>query len=133
MRHTLNQRHVSVRLSFYRHNNTPDLPGQVFRRRMYGDAPENNVKGLSEAEVQTRLAQYGYNEVREQPPGQLRAVLKRLWGPIPGCSKLRWYSKWLWGRRLNPSSLLDGLLSVRSLAAFRNDARSQHLTSCVTD
>lgn len=45
--------------------------------------PENNVKGLSEAEVRARLAQYGYNEVREQPPGQLRAILKRLWGPIP--------------------------------------------------
>ena len=27
--------------------------------------PENNVKGLSEAEVRARLAQYGYNEVRE--------------------------------------------------------------------
>ncbi|EPJ7090628.1 hypothetical protein AM265_18505 [Escherichia coli] len=35
--------------------------------------PENNVKGLSETEMQARLAQYGYNEVREQPPGQLRA------------------------------------------------------------
>ncbi len=45
--------------------------------------PENNVKGLSEAEVQARLVQYGYNEVRKQPPGQLRAILKRLWGPIP--------------------------------------------------
>jgi hypothetical protein len=67
--------------------------------------PENIVKGLSEAEVQTRLGQCGYNEVREQPPDQVRAILKRLLGPIPGCSKLRWYLKWFWERRLNQCAL----------------------------
>lgn len=66
--------------------------------------PENIVKGLSEAEVQTRLGQCGYNEVREQPR-TVRAILKRLLGPIPGCSKLRWYLKWFWERRLNQCAL----------------------------
>ncbi|HCC8323955.1 TPA: cation-transporting P-type ATPase [Klebsiella pneumoniae] len=42
--------------------------------------PENNVKGLSEAEVRARLAQYGYNEVREQPPGRKRAARTVLTG-----------------------------------------------------
>jgi H+-transporting ATPase len=41
------------------------------------------AEGLSEAEAQTRLAQYGYNEIRQEPSGPLRSVLKRLWGPIP--------------------------------------------------
>jgi H+-transporting ATPase len=39
--------------------------------------------GLSEAEARTRLAQYGYNEIRQEPSGPLRSILKRLWGPIP--------------------------------------------------
>jgi H+-transporting ATPase len=39
--------------------------------------------GLSEAEARTRLAQYGYNEIRQEPSGPLRNTLKRLWGPIP--------------------------------------------------
>ncbi|ENY6042978.1 cation-transporting P-type ATPase [Klebsiella pneumoniae] len=44
---------------------------------------ENNVKGLSKAEVRTSLEQYGYNVVSKQPPGQLREILNRLWGPMP--------------------------------------------------
>jgi H+-transporting ATPase len=39
--------------------------------------------GLSGVETRTRLAQYGYNEIREEPSGPLRSILKRLWGPIP--------------------------------------------------
>ncbi|EPZ5196344.1 TPA: cation-transporting P-type ATPase [Klebsiella pneumoniae] len=44
---------------------------------------ENNVKGLSKAEVRTSLEQYGYNVVSKQPLGQLREILNRLWGPMP--------------------------------------------------
>ena len=39
--------------------------------------------GLSEVEARTRLAQCGYNEVREEPSHPLRGILNRLWGPIP--------------------------------------------------
>ena len=39
--------------------------------------------GLTEAEAQARRAQYGHNEIREEPSGLLRGILKRLWDPIP--------------------------------------------------
>lgn len=35
---------------------------------------ENNVKGLSKAEVRTSLEQYGYNVVSKQPPGRKRRL-----------------------------------------------------------
>ena len=46
---------------------------------------EQNVgmEGLSEAEARTRLAQNGYNEVRDEPHHPLLGLLKQLWGPIP--------------------------------------------------
>ncbi len=40
-------------------------------------------EGLSEAEAQSRLVQFGYNELRQERSGPLRNILKRLWGPIP--------------------------------------------------
>lgn len=40
-------------------------------------------EGLSEAQARARLTQYGYNEIREEPPGLLQSILGRLWGPIP--------------------------------------------------
>ena len=39
--------------------------------------------GLSDAEAQRRLAQYGYNEIAEQHINPLRKFLTYFWGPIP--------------------------------------------------
>jgi H+-transporting ATPase len=41
-------------------------------------------KGLSGAEVQKRLAEYGYNEIPEREESTLHRVFRRLLGPIPG-------------------------------------------------
>ena len=38
--------------------------------------------GLSDAEVEARLRQYGANEVSEQKVHPLREFLKKLWGPL---------------------------------------------------
>lgn len=45
-------------------------------------ATQSNA-GLSEAEAQARLHQYGFNEIPEAQASLTRGVLKRLWGPIP--------------------------------------------------
>ena len=43
----------------------------------------NNLKGLSEKEVQERLKKYGYNELNEKEESWLHRLFKRFWGPIP--------------------------------------------------
>jgi H+-transporting ATPase len=40
-------------------------------------------QGLTEAEVQKRLAEYGYNEIPEKEESTWRRVFRRFWGPIP--------------------------------------------------
>jgi H+-transporting ATPase len=40
--------------------------------------------GLSQAEVQSRLAQYGYNELAEKKTNPILKFLSYFWGPIPG-------------------------------------------------
>jgi H+-transporting ATPase len=47
------------------------------------EANNGTEEGLSEAEAQARLTQYGFNEIPEETAGPLRSILKRLWGPIP--------------------------------------------------
>ncbi|QOP45790.1 plasma-membrane proton-efflux P-type ATPase [Sulfurimonas paralvinellae] len=43
----------------------------------------NDLKGLSQEEVQERLQQYGYNELNEKEESWLHRLFKRFWGPIP--------------------------------------------------
>ncbi len=56
------------------------VSGKSFDGARVGPGP---AEGLSEAEAKARLTEYGYNEIREEPSGPLRGILKRLWGPIP--------------------------------------------------
>jgi H+-transporting ATPase len=48
-------------------------------RQQLGSSPT----GLSAAEVQQRLTQYGYNELAEERVNPLLKFLSYLWGPIP--------------------------------------------------
>jgi len=86
--------------------------------------PENNVKGLSEAEVRARLAQYGYNEVREQPPGQLRAILKRLWGPIPWMLEIALVLEVALGKTIEPA-IIAGWLAFSAILGGIQERRAQ--------
>jgi len=40
-------------------------------------------QGLSSSEVQTRLNQYGYNEIEEREESLWSRIFRRFWGPIP--------------------------------------------------
>ena len=39
--------------------------------------------GLTDADIQAKRMQYGYNEIPEKKVGPVKGILKRLWGPIP--------------------------------------------------
>ncbi len=54
------------------------LPVEEVERRL-GSSPD----GLSQAEAQKRLAQYGPNEIEEKKTNQIVKFLKYFWGPIP--------------------------------------------------
>ena len=51
----------------------PELQAQL------GSSPD----GLSQAEAQKRLAQYGPNEIKEEETSLLLKFLSYFWGPIP--------------------------------------------------
>ena len=56
-----------------------DLPLAELQARL-GFSPD----GLSQAEAQRRLAQYGYNELPEEKINPILKLLSYFWGPIPG-------------------------------------------------
>jgi H+-transporting ATPase len=43
----------------------------------------NTARGLSRAEAEKRLAEYGHNEIPEKEESLLHRVFRRFWGPIP--------------------------------------------------
>ncbi len=47
------------------------------------DLESDAEHGLSRAEAQARLAQYGYNEIEEKEEPLWHRILRRFWGPIP--------------------------------------------------
>jgi H+-transporting ATPase len=55
------------------------LPMTEMQARL-GSSPE----GLSQAEAQNRLSQYGYNELPEKKASPLLEFLSYFWGPMPG-------------------------------------------------
>jgi H+-transporting ATPase len=105
---------------------------------------DTDVYGLLEADVETRRAQFGFNEVREEPPSRLRAILKRLWGPIPWMLEAALIFEIVLGKTLEPaiiaawlafSAILGGVQERRAQAALdllRNRLRCscRRATSC---
>jgi H+-transporting ATPase len=61
-------------------------------------------RGLTNSDVRSKRAQYGYNEVPEPQVGLVRGTLKRLWGPVP----------WL----LEAAMIFEVLLGKGSQAVF---------------
>lgn len=67
-------------------------------------------EGLSAAEAKSRLTQFGYNEIREEPSGPLRSILGRLWGPIPWMLEAALVLELILGKVAEPALIAAWLL-----------------------
>ena len=88
---------------------------------------EQNVRaegGISEAEAQARLAQYGYNEVREERSHPIWGILKRLWGPIPWTLEAALMLEVVLGKIVE-ASIIAGLLAFSAVVGETQELRAQ--------
>jgi len=70
--------------------------------------------GLSETEAHERLAQYGYNEIRQEPPSLWRNILEKFWGPIPWTLEIALVLELLFGKVIEPT-IIGALLIFSAL------------------
>jgi H+-transporting ATPase len=79
--------------------------------------------GLSEAEAQRRLAQYGPNEIPEQRKHPLLVLLNKLWGPIPWMLEATILLQVLLGKRAE-AAVIAMLLGINALISFVEEGRA---------
>jgi H+-transporting ATPase len=80
--------------------------------------------GLSDAEAQRRRAEHGYNEIREEPSGLLRGILKRFWGPIPWMLEAALVLEVALGKTVEPA-IIGGLLLFSAVVGGTQELRAQ--------
>jgi H+-transporting ATPase len=82
-------------------------------------ADSDDDRGLSKAEAQRRLAEYGPNEIPEQRAGLLRSILKRLWGPIPWMLEAALILEVILGKTIEPAIIAAWLAFSAILGAVQ--------------
>jgi len=75
--------------------------------------------GLSQTQAQVLLDHHGFNEIREEPTGPLRSILKRLWGPIPWMLEAALVLEVILGRTIEPAIIAAWLLFSAILGAIQ--------------
>ena len=85
-------------------------------------APEALV-GLTSAEAQHRLEQYGSNEIPERRPHPVLALLKKLWGPIPWMLEATIVIQILLDKR-GEATIVGALLAFNAAISFVEEGRA---------
>jgi H+-transporting ATPase len=81
-------------------------------------------QGLSEPNAQKLRGQYGYNEVCQESPSRLRAILKRLWGPIPWMLEAALVLEIILGKSIEPA-IIAGWLTFSAILGGVQERRAQ--------
>ena len=81
-------------------------------------------QGLSQTKVEELRGQHGYNEVSEEPPSRLRAILKRLWGPIPWMLEAALVLEIVLGKSVEPA-IIAGWLAFSAILGGVQERRAQ--------
>ena len=81
------------------------------------------LPGLTEAEAQRRLQQYGTNEIPERHSRPLVKLLRKFWGPIPWMLEATIALQILLGRS-GEAAVIAALLAVNALISFVEEGRA---------
>lgn len=87
---------------------------------------DQKYSGLTDEQARSAHEQYGYNEIRTEPPGLLRGVLSRLWGPIPWLLEFALALELLVGKTREPIMIALWLLFSALVGAVQ-ERRSQRV------
>src|SRR5579863_648149 len=88
-----------------------------------GPQANGGALGLSEAEAQRRLGQYGPNQIPERRSHPLLTLLKKFWGPIPWMLEATILLQLLLGKRVE-AAVIAALLAVNALVSFVEEGRA---------
>jgi H+-transporting ATPase len=83
------------------------------------------VEGLTTAEAQVRLRQFGGNVIPEEKPRPILLFLKKLWGPVPWMLELSILLEVFLGR-YTQATIISLLLLFNAFISFYQESRSQN-------
>ncbi|MGC9195465.1 MAG: plasma-membrane proton-efflux P-type ATPase [Syntrophobacteraceae bacterium] len=88
----------------------------------------NNRSGLTTAEAQARLSQFGPNAVVEDKAHPVRQFIKRFWAPIPWLLEATIIIQLFLGEAVE-ASLIAGLLVLNAVLSFMQEGQAQKALS----
>ncbi len=87
-------------------------------------ANDTDQRGLTTAEAQARLKQFGPNAVEEEKPHPLRQFIRRFWAPVPWLLEATIIIQLFLGERLE-AAVIAGLLVLNATASLLQEGRAQ--------
>ena len=105
----------------------PALPGEIVlasNRAAPSPALARIPRGLTGAEAETRLKQFGPNAVVEELPHPLKQFVLRFWAPIPWLLEAAIVTQLFIGENLE-AGVIGGLLVMNAVLSFLQEGRAQ--------